>query len=126
MEAQVSFLNTLSSHVLDTTLGVPAAGLPVTLSYEEGTDEKGQFQWKEILVATTNTDGRVPKDHFPPVRAGTYKMSFNTQAYFQSKGVTKYFSPYVDVVFIVDETGGQHYHVPLLLSPFGYSTYRGS
>lgn len=109
----------ITTHALDTARGLPAAGLPVEL---EQLTEDG---WRSLRLATTNDDGRVPgfTDGLE-LRAATYRMTFDTDAYFASIG-TEGFYPVVRVVFQIREAGG-HYHVPLLISPFGYSTYRGS
>ena len=111
-------MNTISTHVLDTTKGRPAQGVPVLL--ESGAGKS----WKEAAKGKTDADGRVPG--FLPegakLAAGVYRLTFDTAAYFKASGV-KGFYPVVKIVF---EVGGGHYHVPLLLSPFGYSTYRGS
>jgi 5-hydroxyisourate hydrolase len=109
----------VTTHVLDTTLGRPAAGVPVTLSryYEE--------QWSLIAETITNYDGRVTKwlDAIPLTR-GTYRLRFDTAPYLRSQKQPVFY-PWVDVVFEFDPQPG-HVHIPLLLSPFGYSTYRGS
>jgi 5-hydroxyisourate hydrolase len=114
MDSQVV---TLSAHALDTSLGRPASGLPFTLSVNEGGEN-----WRQISEHTTNHDGRAKP---PNVDVGkVYRVRFDTKTYFDSKGIEKYFFPYVDVVFIPQNA--EHYHIPLLLSPFGYTTYRGS
>ena len=101
----------LSTHVLDTALGKPAAGIPVAL-----------FQNGELLAeGTTDADGRVATLGPDALAAGGYTLLFDTAAYFGSRPA---FYPRVIVDFSI--TGPEHYHVPLLLSPFGYSTYRGS
>jgi 5-hydroxyisourate hydrolase len=105
----------ITTHVLDTARGRPAVGVPVRL---ERADDRG---WEEVGRATTDGDGRVRDLLSSPPEAGRYRLTFETSAYLGQAG----FYPEVSVTF---ETGpGQdHYHVPLLLSPFGYSTYRGS
>ena len=113
-------MSTISTHILDITRGTPAAGVVITLTKQR------DHQWQTIGSGKTNNDGRVPdlcKDssHLVP---GTYKMHFDTQQYFSATGDTLFY-PYAEVVFIIDQSD-QHYHIPLLLSPFGYSTYRGS
>jgi 5-hydroxyisourate hydrolase len=113
-------MSTLSTHVLDTHRGRPAAGVPIVL---EAQDTGG---WRELARGVTNDDGRV-RDFLPPgttLAPGTYRMTFDTGAYFRAQA-TRGFYPYVSVVFELSAPG-EHYHVPLLLSPFGYSTYRGS
>ncbi|MDY7232258.1 hydroxyisourate hydrolase [Hyalangium rubrum] len=113
-------MSTLSTHVLDTQWGRPAAGVPITLEVQEGSG------WRELARGTTNSDGRV-KDFLPAgtsLQAGIYRMVFDTAEYFRAHA-TRGFYPYVSVVFELSAPN-EHYHVPLLLSPFGYSTYRGS
>lgn len=105
----------LSTHVLDAVTGKPAAGIRVALFH--GTDG-------EIAAADTNTDGRVPELLPAPIDAGNYRLSFDTGSYFETLG-TETFYPEVSISFVVDDPDA-HYHVPLLLSPFAYSTYRGS
>jgi 5-hydroxyisourate hydrolase len=109
----------ITTHVLDTAIGRPAAGVPVTLCRADDPS------WQQIGAGITNADGRVT-DLLQPgsLRAGVYKIRFDTGVYFQRSG-TAAFYPWAEIVFTVDDPGG-HYHVPLLLNPFGYSTYRGS
>lgn len=110
----------ITTHVLDTSLGRPAAGVPVVL--EMAAAGGG---WKEIARAATDSDGRLnhllSPDHFV---AGTYRLTFDTGSYFASRN-TPCFYPVVAIVFTVHEAK-EHFHVPLLLGPYGYSTYRGS
>lgn len=112
-------MSTISTHVLDTARGIPARGIRVTLQRSAGTD-----QWDDLARGSTNADGRIP-DFAKNVAlgAGMYRMRFDVSAYF-SEHLTKSFYPYIEVVFELAAEG--HYHVPLLLSPWGYSTYRGS
>ncbi|XP_012667513.1 5-hydroxyisourate hydrolase-like [Otolemur garnettii] len=113
--------SSLTTHVLDTTLGLPAQGLCLHLSRLE---DHGQ-QWIELRTSYTDPDGRCPGllTH-TQMKAGTYKLSFDTETYWKKRG-QKSFYPYVEVIFTVtDET--QKLHVPLLLSPWSYTTYRGS
>ena len=101
--------------------GRPAAGVPVRLEIES--TEKG---WQTLGKALTDSDGRI-KDLLPPdtqLAPGTYRIVFDTAAYFFSQN-TPAFYPEVAVVFVV-RNPGERYHIPLLLSPYGYSTYRGS
>jgi 5-hydroxyisourate hydrolase / 2-oxo-4-hydroxy-4-carboxy-5-ureidoimidazoline decarboxylase len=110
----------ITTHVLDTSLGRPAGGVAVTLERREG------GAWIELGHGRTDTDGRC-KDLLPPgsvVQQSVYRLTFDSAAYFGARG-TPTFYPEVSVVFEVREPA-QHHHVPLLLSPFGYSTYRGS
>lgn len=110
----------ITTHVLDTAFGRAAAGLPITLELEEGGD------WQLLGRGVTDRDGRLrdllPEGERPA--AGLYRLTFDTAAYFAATGVECFF-PVVRVVFRVTRPD-QHHHVPLLLSPFGYSTYRGT
>jgi 5-hydroxyisourate hydrolase len=114
-------MSTISTHILDIARGAPASGVAVSLAMQN-TDES----WTELSHAWTDTDGRV-KPFFlvgEPIERGTYRLIFDTEAYFSSLN-SECFYPQVTVVFRIDD-GAQHYHIPLLLSPYGYSTYRGS
>jgi 5-hydroxyisourate hydrolase len=108
-------MSTLSTHVLDTSAGRPAEGVPVTLCSRSG-DVLGE--------ARTDADGRVGALGPPGLEVGDYRLVFDTAAYWAASGTTGFY-PEVAIVFTVADAG-QHYHVPLLLNPFGYSTYRGS
>ena len=108
----------ITTHVLDTALGRPAAGVAVTLERRDGA------AWTSIGAASTDADGRVRELGASTLRPGHYRLTFAVAAYFKARGVTSFY-PEVVVVFDV-QASDQHYHVPLLLSPFGYSTYRGS
>jgi len=109
----------ITTHVLDIALGKPAAGVAVTLGRLEGAS------FEKLAGGVTNEDGRVA-DLLPPgsLVAGTYRITFALAPYFEATK-RKAFYPHVDIVFSV-EVAAEHFHVPLLLSPFGYSTYRGS
>lgn len=104
-------MTTLSTHVLDTATGEPAAGMRVHLSKE--TDDG----WERIGEFDTDGDGRVAG--FGELSGGRHRLGFETGRYGNE------FYPFVAVVFEVDEVR-DHYHIPLLLSPYGYTTYRGS
>lgn len=110
----------LTVHVLDTMLGQPATGLMVVLSRRTGDD------WTELARAQTSDAGRIARLLPPeaPLSAGVYRMTFLTGDYFTRRKV-KTFYPEVQVVFEVTEPN-THHHLPLILSPYGYSTYRGS
>ncbi len=111
----------ITTHVLDTSRGKPAAGVPVTLDFEETPGN-----WLSLGKGSTDADGRI-RDLLPaqtPLAAGTYRLTFETEAYFTRTG-TDGFYPLVPILFRLTDPD-QHYHVPLLLNPFGYSTYRGS
>ena len=113
-------MSQITTHILDTALGFPAVGVSVHLFRQEGDN------WRDVATGVTNQDGRVPRllpsDQILP--AGIYSMIFETATYPRQQGQPVFY-PYVEVVFNLD-AGGEHYHIPLLLSPFGYSTYRGS
>jgi len=111
-------MSTVTTHVLDTARGAPAAGVPVRLEGVSGAAAE------EIARASTDADGRVQAIGPERLQAGTYRLVFDTGGYFARQGSAGFF-PEVAVTFTVDGEG-QHYHVPLLLSPFGYATYRGS
>lgn len=114
----------LTTHVLDTARGSPARNLQIQLYFEEIRPDSRM--WKHIASGVTNADGRAPnlltQEQFIP---GKYMIRFETEAYFKEIGVSSFFYPYVEIVFLISDPS-QHYHVPLLLSPFSYSTYRGS
>jgi len=81
--------------------------------------------WEKLFSGFTNSDGRIMMKQFPTLtEGGTFRVTFDTEHYFKDNNITKYFYPYVTIVFQLEL--GQHYHIPLLISPFGYSTYRGS
>lgn len=111
----------ITTHVLDTSKGSPARGVPVTLEMQ--TAGGG---WESIGHGETDDDGRLksllPAGH--TLAAATYQLTFDTRTYFAAQGVESFY-PRVSIVFAVRDAA-QHYHVPLLLNPFGYSTYRGS
>jgi 5-hydroxyisourate hydrolase len=109
----------ISTHVLDTARGRPAAGVAVTLSRR---DAGGA--WSVVGEAVSDGDGRVRHLTTGPVEAGVYRLEFATEAYFETNG-TRGFYPEVSVIFSVTDSEA-HHHVPLLLSPYGYSTYRGT
>jgi 5-hydroxyisourate hydrolase len=105
----------LSTHVLDTTRGRPAALLAVTLERRAGDG------WARVGAGRTDGDGRLRWDAELP--QGTYRLTFDTGGWFAAAG-TEGFYPEVSIAFTVRDS--THHHVPLLLSPYGYSTYRGS
>ncbi len=109
----------ITTHILDTTLGRPARGVPIVLEKLNGDT------WVRLGEGATDDDGRLKTLTPPgPVEPGTYRLRFDTKHYFAQTG-THGFYPYVEIVFEILD-GAAHYHVPLLLNPFGYSTYRGS
>ena len=110
----------ISTHVLDLTRGTPAAGVVVRLS------RLADGVWTEVAALVTDEDGRVkslPEERMQLTR-GQYRLHFETGEYFRRLG-SSCFHPYVEVVFEIADPAENH-HVPLLLTPFGYSTYRGS
>ena len=112
-------MSQITTHILDTSRGMPASGVTVTLYHFHN------HGWDEIATDVTNMDGRV-SELLPAtlvLEAGNYKMRFDTKEYFDHFGVASFY-PFVEVVFSIDHE--KHYHIPLLLNPFGYSTYRGS
>jgi 5-hydroxyisourate hydrolase len=109
----------ITTHVLDTMRGTAAAGLEVTLSRLEPNGH-----WKVIGEAVTDSDGRARELTEEELEAGEYRLEFATRPYFERSGLTAFY-PQVSVVFNLEDSGG-HLHVPLLLSPFGYTTYRGT
>lgn len=113
----------LTSHVLDINSGIPAASVKIELKKRQ---ENGS--WKLLAIARTNENGRIhgflPKtEGNDDANDGTYKLVFHTADYYGKLNVPTFY-PYVEVAFNIK--GGKHYHVPITLSPFGYSTYRGS
>jgi 5-hydroxyisourate hydrolase len=110
----------ITTHVLDTSLGQPAEGVPVTLEVEAAGG------WKLVGKGTTNADGRISDlvSKEISLAAGVHRLIFDTAKYFATRQVHGFY-PQVTIVFRIEDPA-QHYHVPLLLSPFGYSTYRGS
>ena len=109
----------LTTHALDTSIGIPAKHMLITL--------KGlrNNQWTPMSVGITNNDGRIP-DVLPPGQLlvpGYYTMTFNTADYYKNNNQNGFY-PEASIQFEV--TDGSHYHIPLLINPFGYSTYRGS
>lgn len=110
----------ISTHVLDTSKGKPAAGVAVRLERRDGS------RWTELSRGTTNTDGRVAALLADGAAApgGSYRLTFDVGAYFAGFGVESFYGE-VTIDFMIRDTAA-HYHVPLLVSPFGYSTYRGS
>ena len=113
---------TISTHVLDASLGTPAAGVSVTLSRLAG-------GWLDVESGVTDPDGR--HRFVADAPAGTYCLTFATGAYFAARAVPTFY-PEVAITFTIPEpqdaaaANAGHFHVPLLLSPFAYSTYRGT
>jgi 5-hydroxyisourate hydrolase len=115
----------LSTHVLDTMHGCPAAGMRVQLY------AAGNGPWREVTDLKLNADGRAPNGPLiatESLKAGKYRLVFHVAAYFKAQGVTLPEPPFLDVVTLDFGIASpeQHYHVPLLCSPWSHSTYRGS
>ncbi|RYY91039.1 MAG: hydroxyisourate hydrolase [Chitinophagaceae bacterium] len=113
-------MSQLTTHVLDTSIGKPGRDISIRLQAPSG-----ESAWQTIAQGITNADGRIA-DLLPPGRnlpAGNYRVAFDTGAYFTANN-TNGFYPSVEIQFTVFDD--MHYHVPLLVNPFGYSTYRGS
>jgi 5-hydroxyisourate hydrolase len=113
-------MSAITTHVLDTAQGRPASGVAVTLELNDGPGH-----WRTIGQGTTDGDGRVKtliKDNAALI-AGQYRLTFHTREYFESARLPVFY-PSVTVTF--EAAAGARYHLPLLLSPFGYTTYRGS
>lgn len=113
-------MSQITTHILDTTLGKPAAGVPVRLE-----KPVSGYQWDIIASGITDHDGRLldllPNAH--PLEIGTYRLVFEIEDYFVDSG-RRCFYPFIPIVFDVDDAG--HHHIPLLLNPYGYATYRSS
>ena len=107
----------ISTHVLDTMRGSPAAGLAVRLKRHEPDGD-----WKDVADAVTDADGRVPELTEEELEAGEYRLEFDTRPYFERSGLSAFY-PVVTVMFSFD---GGHLHVPLLLSAYGFTTYKGT
>jgi 5-hydroxyisourate hydrolase len=110
-------MSTLSTHVLDAVAGAPAAGVPVALDRRAA----AASDWSEVARGATDGDGRIGNLAPAPLVPGVYRLVFDTDAF---TGGEAGFYPEISVVFRITEE--RHYHVPVLLSPFAYSTYRGS
>jgi 5-hydroxyisourate hydrolase len=111
----------ISTHVLDTARGLPASGVPVMLELRH---ESG---WAPVARGSTDHNGRLMNltEENRPLQPGTYRLTFDTASYQRAHGIGRPFFPEVEVVFNV-ESADEHFHLPLLVSPYGYSTYRGS
>lgn len=113
-------MSTISTHILDTAMGRPAQAVEIKLELVLGQERKLLAQGK------TNSDGRMPElaTQVPKIDPGQYCMKFEVADYFDKQG-KKAFYPFVEVMFEIS-AADEHYHIPLLLSPFAFSTYRGS
>jgi 5-hydroxyisourate hydrolase len=115
------FMNRISTHVLDTALGKPAKDVPVRLDWQDPAGE-----WHVVASSRTDVDGRCAQllPETAVLRAGIYRLAFDTASY-QIAQNTHGLYPVVEITFRVRD-GESHFHIPLLLSPHGYTTYRGS
>ena len=113
-------MSAITTHILDISSGFPARGVPITL------ERQTSAGWEIIGKGATDDDGRLRDllNSGAILEAGNYRLTFDTETYFAQRQVQGFY-PQITVVFAVRDAA-QHYHVPLLLSPFGYSTYRGS
>ncbi|HIN40598.1 MAG TPA: hydroxyisourate hydrolase [Flavobacteriales bacterium] len=113
-------MSQITTHVLDTSKGLPAQGIQISL---EGRNVEGN--WTKLGNGTTDTDGRISNllDTDALLDPGTYRMVFQTGDYYKACGSYGF---YPSVIIEFETTDSNHYHIPLLLNPFGYSTYRGS
>ena len=132
-------MSTLSTHALDTATGKPAAGLNLMLEKQVDAEawknycqdrlsgsESHKPEWEAVAKGVTNADGRCPA-LFPEgtyLEPGIYRMDFDTASYFNVLGIRGFY-PLVQIIFEV-QADDEHYHIPLLISPYGFSTYRGS
>lgn len=111
----------ITTHILDTSSGYPAKGVDVVLEREDGSGG-----WDELARGVTDDDGRITDllSGADSVEAGVYRLTFEVGDYYRAQEITGFY-PRVPVIFHLREPTA-HYHVPLLLNPYGYSTYRGS
>lgn len=110
----------ITTHVLDTSRGRPASGVPILLEI------RNDNEWREVGRTLTDADGRARQllPEGSALIAGVYRLTFGVEVYFRTQGIEGFY-PEASIAFHVRDAN-QHYHVPLLLSPYGYSTYRGS
>lgn len=113
-------MSQITTHILDTAKGRPAKGVLVVL------ERQVNESWEQVATGRTNDDGRISDlcTAGEVLSSGCYRLRFATAAYFEATGEPPFY-PWVEISFQIGDDG-QHYHIPLLLSPFGYSTYRGS
>ena len=110
----------ITTHVLDVSQGTPAVGVTVILEVRQASE------WAPVGRGVTDEKGRVTSlTEGWPVSPGTYRLTFDLASYQRSQGVDESFFPEAKVAFNISDVD-QHYHVPLLISPFGYTTYRGA
>ena len=114
-------MNGISTHVLNLATGLPARGVSCLLEFQTA-----PRAWRLIAEGRTDEDGRI--DHLLPkgvrLQAGSYRLTFDVAAYFRAQSIASFFSEVTVTIAVRD--AGRHHHLPLLLGPFGYTTYRGS
>lgn len=113
-------MSQITTHVLDTSIGKPAQGIKIALHHKSDNEK-----WEFVSSGVTDEDGRIANllEDDVILKSGVYRMLFETATYFNQRQIEAFY-PIVPVIFEIRDS--QHYHVPLLLNPFGYSTYRGS
>lgn len=113
-------MSRITTHILDTSVGRPAAGVNAELFFMSNSGN-----WELLWSGVTDEDGRIKNllNDSTKIHNGIYKMKFITKGYFEKNRIRSFY-PFVEIVFEIDNE--EHYHIPLLLSPYGYSTYRGS
>jgi 5-hydroxyisourate hydrolase len=113
-------MSSITTHILDISIGRPAQGVAVVLEVQQ------ESEWKHIGTNITDNDGRIRSFLTDDTlfEEGIYRLTFDTESYFAANSVEAFY-PHVSITFTISD-GTQHFHVPLLVSPFGYSTYRGS
>src|SRR5262245_33636920 len=109
----------ITTHVLDIAEGGPAVGVEVILQFRSGKD------WRPVGRGTTDAHGRITTFSDKPLELGTYQLTFDLGDYHEAQGLASPFFPEAKITFNVDDVAA-HYHVPLIVSPYGYSTYRGT
>lgn len=112
-------MSQITTHILNTFAGKPAEGVAVTLlQYEHG-------DWHQVAIGMTDSDGRISDLLDETVRlSGIFKLNFDSGAYFADRKIDSFY-PFIEITFLIADAA-EHYHVPLLLNPYGYTTYRGS
>ncbi len=112
-------MSPITTHILDTSKGKPAAGIKIILFRNKNE------QWETIANGVTNDDGRIANllEKNSIAEPGIYKLKFETKDYFDKQAIDSFY-PFIEIIFEIKDN--EHYHVPLLLNPYGYSTYRGS
>ncbi|AWB96052.1 hydroxyisourate hydrolase [Agromyces badenianii] len=118
MTASRATASRITTHVLDTSTGLPAEGIAVELFVRDGAD------WRSVATSVTDADGRIMQLGAETIAPGEYRLRFDTRAYFAARDLDAFFPEVLLTFALADD--GRHCHVPLLLGPFAYSSYRGS